>query len=292
MQSMNTGPSAGNESALWMQDLVNGLAGMTYKVKHCVHCEASPFQKIEVFETYTFGRILMLAGAVVLTEHDEYIYNEMIAHPALLMHPRPAHVCVIGGGDGGATREVLKHPTVESVTIVEIDELVVHTTRNHFPALATAFDDERTHLVIEDGRRYLEKTQEQFDIIIVDSYDPGGPVQSIISEPFFPLVSDRLGEGGIAVFQSDSPLLRAEHIRHTLRSVSPLFGQFKPYLCAMPSFPEGLCSFVVASKPSGGLETFAQERYLTIAEACRYYNQEVHAGAFLLPRGVRDIVSA
>jgi len=291
MDGMMGAPSAGNESALWLQDLVNGLAGMSYKVKHCVYCEASPFQKIEVFETYAFGRILVLAGNVVLTEHDEYIYSEMIAHPAMLMHAKPVRVCIIGGGDGGAAREVLKHESVESVTIAEIDELVVRTAQTHFPWLAQAFDDDRVQTKIEDGRRYLEKTNESFDVIIVDSYDPGGPVQSIMSEPFFPLVGERLRDGGIAVFQSDSPLLRPERIRHTLRSVSPLFAQFKPYTCAIPSFPEGLCSFVAVSKGRGGLDGFAEERYSAIAKSSRYYNREVHAGAFLLPQSVREVVS-
>ncbi|MBD3240616.1 MAG: hypothetical protein GF331_08540, partial [Chitinivibrionales bacterium] len=175
------------DSSIWIKNLVNGLSGMTFKVKHAVFCDASPFQKVEVFDTYGFGHILMLAGNVVVTEKDEHVYSEMIAHPALLMHRKPKRVCVIGGGDGGAAREVLKHACVESVTVVEIDELVTKTVSEHFASLRTGLVDSRTHVVFEDGCRYLEKSPDTFDVIIVDSYDPGGPVQSITSEPFYPL---------------------------------------------------------------------------------------------------------
>jgi len=287
---MNTPVSSetGGGSELWLHNLVNGLSGMTFKARHCVYCEASAFQKIEVFDTYGFGRVLVLGGCVVLAERDEFIYHEMMVHPAMLMHSRPGRVCIIGGGDGGALREVLKHEQVESVTVVDIDGLVVQAAKNHFPTLRGGFGDPRAQVVIEDGGRFLEKSSDAYDVIVVDSYDPGGPVQSISSEPFFGLVSERLASDGVAVFQTDSPLLRSDYIRHTMRSVSPCFAQQKPYICTVPSFPEGLCSFVVATKTHGALENFAEERYASIAGLCRCYNREVHTGAFLLPRHVRD----
>ncbi len=288
MNNALSGQPPACDSSIWIQNLVNGLCGMTYKVKHAVFCDASPFQKVEVFDTYGFGRILMLAGNVVVTEKDEHIYSEMIAHPALLMHPCPTRVCVIGGGDGGAAREVLRHRCVESLTVVEIDELVTRTVAEHFPSMQTGLADPRTDVVFEDGCRYLEKHGETFDVIIVDSYDPGGPVQSITSEPFYPLVHERLADGGIAVFQTDSPTLRSEAIRATMRNVTALLAEQHAYLCAIPSFPGGLCSFVVAAKETGVRERFDEKRYEEVAGACRYYNREVHAGAFLLPRVVRD----
>jgi spermidine synthase len=283
-----TGRETGSDSSLWIQNLVNGLAGMMFKVKHSVFCDASPFQKVEVLDTYGFGRVLLLGGSVVLTEKDEFIYNEMIVHPAMLMHSRPRRVCIIGGGDGGALREVLKHDLVESVTVVEIDALVVQTVKNHFPSMKSGFADTRAQVVNEDGRRFLEKSGETYDVIIVDTYDPGGPVQSITSEPFFRLVNDHLASDGVAVFQTDSPTLRSDYIRHTMRNVSPIFAQQKPYVCTVPSFPEGLCSFLIASKTRDGLNNFAEERYTSIAGLCRCYNREVHTGAFLLPRFVRN----
>jgi spermidine synthase len=276
------------DSSIWIQCLDNGLSGTTYKVKHAVTCEASPFQKIEVFDTYAFGRILMLAGSVVLTEKDEFIYNEMITHPAMLIHPDPARVCVIGGGDGRAAREALKHDAVKSLTVVEIDELVVKVIRKHFPSMRTAFSDRRTSVVIADGNRFLAKTKEKFDVIIVDSYDPGGPVQSITSEPFFPLVAKRLSPGGIAVFQADSPTLRSDLARHTLRNASAAFAQHRPYVCAIPSFPEGLCCFVIASTAADGLERFVEKRYEAVAPQCRCYTREFLSGAYALPKYVAE----
>lgn len=290
MNNAVSGQPPACDSSIWIQNLVNGLCGMTFKVKHAVFCDASPFQKVEVFDTYGFGRILMLAGNVVVTERDEHIYSEMIAHPALLMHPCPKRVCVIGGGDGGAAREALKHRCVESVTVVEIDELVTRTVSEHFPALRTGLADPRTSVVFEDGCRYLENARDTFDVIIVDSYDPGGPVQSITSEPFYPLVHERLANDGIAVFQTDSPTLRGEALRAAVCNASALFAESHVYLCSIPSFPEGICSFVVAGVKAGVLEGFDEKRYEHIAEKCRYYNREVHTGAFLLPRVVRDTV--
>jgi len=280
--------SLGTDSSIWIQCLENGLSGMTYKVKHAVACEASPFQKIEVFDTYAFGRILMLAGSVVVTEKDEFIYNEMISHPALLMHPDPAKVCVIGGGDGGAAREALKHDAVKSLTVVEIDELVIKTIRKHFPSMRSAFADERTKVVIEDGNRYLTKTKDKYDVIIVDSYDPGGPVQSITSEPFFPLVAKRLAPGGIAVFLADSPTLRPDLARHTLRNASAAFAQHRSYVCAIPSFPDELCCFVIASNEADGLDRYDKKRDTAVAPKCRCYSREFLTGSFMLPKHVAE----
>lgn len=283
--------SSTNESSLWIHSYVDGLAGISIKARHALMCEASPFQKVEVFDTYRFGRILMLAGTIVLTQRDEFIYHEMMVHPAMLMLPRLSRVCIIGGGDGGALREVLKHEAVERVTVVEIDELVIKAVREHFPSLAEGFDDTRTELVIDDGHGYLKGTEQRFDCIIVDSYDPGGPVQSLTTEDFYHLVYQRLTNDGIAVFQTDSPALNSEYIRHTIRNVSPLFAQIRPYLCTVPSFPEATCSFLACARKEGGLDAFHAERLAQAGESCRYYNEETHRGACALPRHIKEIVS-
>jgi spermidine synthase len=280
-----------SDSSIWINNLVNGLAGMSFKVKHSVFCEASPFQKVEVFDTYGYGRILMLAGSVVLTERDEFIYHEMITHPAMLMHAAPRRVCVIGGGDGGVAREVLKHDCVESVTVVEIDELVVKAARKHLPSLGESFDDPRTRVAIEDGCRYLEKNSESFDVILVDSYDPGGPVQSITSPPFYSLVAKRLGPKGIAVFQTDSPTLRSEYARAAIRELAREFAESRVYVCTIPSFPEGLCSFGLGVRDAVSLSHFDEKRCAKVADQCRCFSHEAHQGAFLLPKHVRDALS-
>jgi spermidine synthase len=284
--------STTNESSLWIHSYVDGLAGISIKARHALLCEASPFQKVEVFDTYRFGRVLMLAGTIVLTETDEFIYHETMVHPAMLMAPQPSRVCIIGGGDGGALREVLKYGAVQQVTVVEIDKLVVKAVREHFPSLAQGFGDTRTELVIDDGHGYLTTTQQRFDTIIVDSYDPGGPVQSLTTEDFYHLVDQRLTDQGVAVFQTDSPTLNPECIRHTIRNVSALFAEIRPCICTVPSFPEATCSFLVCAKTRGGLDTFHAQRLAEIGENCRYYNEETHRGAFALPRYIKETVGS
>ena len=286
MNQMINYPS-GVGTSLWIYNLVHGLAGTTIKVKHTVYCTSSAFQKIEVFDTYRYGQILCLAGSVVLTERDSDVYHEMMVHPALLSHPEPKKVCIIGGGDGGCLKEVLKHDCVESVTIVDIDIAVKETVERYFPELAKGFGDPRVSVAIEDGYQFLKTTDAGFDVIIVDSYDPGGPVQSLETADFHHIVAKRLDNDGLAVFQTDSPIVRPDYLRQTLSLISPLFETAKPYICSFSSFPEGICSFVLCSREKSSLDRFDEERYAAIADTCSYYNQDIHQGAFLLPQYIK-----
>jgi spermidine synthase len=278
-------------TSLWLQNLVHGLAGITIKVKHTMFSASSPFQKIEVFDTYRYGMVLCLGGSIVLTEHDGDVYHEMIVHPAMLCHKKPARVCIIGGGDGGCLREVLKHATVESVVIVEIDKMVKDTVQKHFKALARGFDDKRVKVVIDDGYNYLKDTNGKFDVIVVDSYDPGGPVQSLETADFHHVLAQRLESDGLAVFQTDSPIVRPDFLRQTISLISPQFSQYKPYICSISSFPEGICSFLLCGREKGALDRFDKERYATFGKTCSHYNADIHVGAFLLPQYLKKKVS-
>jgi spermidine synthase len=283
---VNTYPAAGGnspESVLWIQNLVDGLAGFTLKAKSAVFCDASPFQKIEVFDTYAFGRVLLLGGSIVMTERDEYIYNEMISHPALVSHPAPRSVCIVGGGDGGSLREVLKHECIQEVTVVEIDAHVTETVKRHFSSLADGFDDPRVELVFDDGYNWLNNNEKRFDVIVVDSYDPAGPVQSLETDDFLELVRNRLNDNGLAVFQTGSPVIRAEHIRRSMRRLATLFASASPYICTIPSFPLSVCGFLLCTTGQAG-EAADTDRQKRVREQCRYYCESVHQGAFLLPR--------
>jgi spermidine synthase len=286
---METLPTIGSQScsSLWINNFVDGLSGISIRAKRAVMSDASPFQKIEVFDTYGFGRILCLADIVVLTERDEFIYHESIVHPAMMMHAAPSRVCIIGGGDGGCVREVLKYREVKVATVVEIDKLVKETAVKYLPSVATGFGDQRVKTVFADGCSFLETTSDLFDVIIVDSFDPGGPVQSLETVGFFRLVSSHLDKGGIAVFQTDSPTLKSDALRKTLTGISSFFGAYDTYICSLPSFPEGICSFCVCASDEKQLESFNAERFAAIATSCRYYNPEIHKGAFLLPEYIR-----
>jgi spermidine synthase len=276
---------------MWFENLVNGLAGITIRAKHSLYYGSSPFQKIEIFQTYAFGKVLVLADNIVLTERDEYIYHESIVHPAMNLHASPKRVCIIGAGDGGCLREVLKYKEVESVLAVEIDKMVKDSVTKHYPQLAAGFSDPRTKAVYAEGFAFLEKTKDLFDVIIVDSYDPGGPVQSLETAGFYKKVHDRLDKGGIAVFQTDSPTIRSEFLRSTVVTISSLFSSYRPYLCSLPSFPEGICSFVLAAKDAMPLDTFNDKRYASVSSRCMYYNPDIHKGAFLLPEYIHRIVA-
>jgi len=289
MNKMSSNP-AGVGTSLWLNNLVHGLAGVTIKVKHSVFSASSRFQKIEVFDTYRYGMVLCLGGSVVLTEHDGDTYHEMIVHPALLCHKKPRSICIIGGGDGGCLTQALKHGTVESIVIVEIDKLVRETVQKHFPSLAGGFSDKRVSVVIDDGYNFLKTTDKAFDVIIADSYDPGGPVQSLETADFHHVVAKRLNSDGIAVIQTDSPVVRPDFLRQTLSLISPLFAQAKPYVCSFSSFPEGVCSFVLCGRKEKSLDRFDEQRAATIAESCVYYNADIHQAAFLLPQYLKKIV--
>jgi spermidine synthase len=232
----------------------------------------------------------MLADNIVLTERDEYIFHEAIVHPAMNLHANPARICIIGGGDGGCLREVLKYKEVESVRVVEIDKQVKDAVVKHYPQLAAGFSDPRAKTVFAEGCSFLEKTKDTFDVIIVDSYDPGGPVQSLETTGFYKLVHQRLDKGGIAVFQTDSPTIRSEYLRSTVSTISSLFTTYKPYICTIPSFPEGICSFVISAKEGVALDTFNDKRYASVSSECSYYNPDIHRGSFLLPEYIKKIV--
>ena len=280
----------GSGSSVWIQNLVHGLSGLTIRAKNSVFCDSSPFQKIEVFDTYSFGMILCLGGSVVLTELDSDTYHEMIVHPAMMMHKKPERICIIGGGDGGCLKEVLKYDTVKEVVIVEIDSMVKDTIDAYFPNLAPGFQDNRTEVVIDDGYNYLKSNESVFDVIIVDSFDPEGPVQSLETADFHRIVSMRLGEDGIVIFQTDSPTVKKEYLRKTVRSVSPFFAKRKAYYCSIRSFPEGMCSFLACAQKEEIFQNFEKDRYKAIAGKCTYYNDEIHVGAFLLPQFMRKLI--
>ncbi|MDR0305857.1 MAG: polyamine aminopropyltransferase [Chitinispirillales bacterium] len=279
-----------SETSLWLQNLVYGQSGLLIKAKQSVFCGSSPFQKVEVFDTYSFGLVLCLGGTVVLTERDYEPYHEMIVHPAMMTQADPQNICIIGGGDGGCLREVLKYPSVKRVIVVEIDSLVKETVENYIPAFATGFSDPRTEVVINDGYEYLKEAKQKFDLIVVDSYDPGGPVRSLETADFFNNAAAALTPQGIAVLQTDSPVIKADMIRQIITDTSASFKLRRSYICYLRTFPAGICSFLMVCNEEGSLDGFNSELYEQIAETCAYYNKEIHTGAFCLPENIRKVL--
>lgn len=207
---------------LWVTEFHKD-AGMTFKVEKTLFAGESRFQKVDIVRTVTHGAILLNDGRMMLSEKDEFIYHEMIAHVPLFVHPLPKRVLVIGGGDGGTVREVLRHKSIERVVMVEIDELVVNACRKHIPSVSCALDDPRLELRIEDGVRYVSDTKETFDVVLIDSTDPVGPAEPLFNKAFYKNVASLLGSGGIMVSQSESPFYDYEIQKSMLMNQRPFF---------------------------------------------------------------------
>jgi spermidine synthase len=287
--STDLNADGGSTSSIWLENLVDGLSGIRMKAKHSVHFEASPFQKIEVFDTYAFGRVLLMGGTIVYTQSDGHIYNEMLTHPALFSHNAPREICIIGGGDGGCLSEALKHVSIKKITIVEIDNQVTSVVNRFFPELSAGLKDKRVQMFFEDGYAWLSQAKSKYDVIVVDSFDPGGPVQSLETANFFEVVRKSLKPGGLAVLHTDAPHLNREKIHRTMRDLSVHFAWCRPYTATIPSFPLGTCSFVLCGTGKAESHTGPRAKMENVSRQCRYFNADIFSGAFCLPKSVGEI---
>ena len=270
----------------WFAEAPRGGFQQAFAVRAELYRGASRYQEILVLDTEPFGRTLVLDGAVQTTERDEYVYHEMLAHPALCTHPEPRRVLVIGGGDGGCLRRVLEHP-VDLAVQVEIDRDVVEVSQRYLPTIAAgAYADARARLLIADGVQYLTEGDERFDIILVDSTDPVGPAAALFAEPFYRAARRALGDRGVLVTQSGSPLLMAEELRATVAGLRAVFPIVRPYLANVPSYPGVLWSFCAASVASDPLAVgpgAVAARLAASGIVTHYYTPELHRAAFALP---------
>lgn len=256
----------------------------------------SDYQRVEVYDTDEYGPMLALDGAIMCTRQDEYAYHEMIAHVPMLRHPAARRVLVIGGGDGGTVRELLRHEGLEEVVLVEIDALVIEASRKHLPFLSESLDDPRLSIHIADGKAYVqEAAEEAFDLVIVDSNDPVGPSKGLFDEAFYRHAYRILKPEGILITQSESPRFNSVVFRDVYRCLGGIFGppQVHCYLSFIPTYPTGMWSFSFSSKgarhPVQGLD---QERSnaFSAREGLRYYNAAIHQAAFALPPFVQEML--
>ncbi len=251
-------------------------------------------QRLRVIENATFGRVLTLDDVVQTTEGDEFIYHEMMAHVPVLAHGAARRVLIIGGGDGGMAREVLRHPSIEHVTMVEIDAGVVEFSKQYLPSLsAGAFEDARLNLVIADGAAFVRESAESFDVIIADSTDPVGPGEVLFTDSFYGHVKRRLATGGIFVTQNGVPFLQGDELKGTMRAFRALYRDATCYLATIPTYAGGPMAF------GWGTDGAARQVELTVLEtrfaaagiATRYYTPEVHKAAFALPGYVKVLMA-
>ncbi len=270
-----------------------GGTAFSLRVRAKLHEERSAFQSIEVWETETFGRLMVIDGCVMLTDRDNFLYHEMMSHPALLTHDDPRRVVVIGGGDCGTLREVLRHPGVERATQVEIDERVTRVAEDFFPRLCESNDDPRAELRFEDGLAYMKGAEPaSVDVVIVDSTDPVGPAEGLFQEPFYRDCLRALGEGGVLVQQSESPLLHLDSIiaplHRAMRAAG--FADTRTLHFPQPVYPSGWWSATLARK-GRDLDGFREADARALPFATRYYSAEVHRASLALPPFVERLLS-
>lgn len=270
-------------SDLWITEKVEDEVALSFKVTKTLFSGKSEFQSVDVVETAGHGRMLLNDGLVMLTERDEFVYHDMISHTPLFVHPNPKKVLIIGGGDGGTAREVLRHKNVEKVVMVEIDKMVVDACVEHIPQTASELSDKRLQLIIDDGLKFVNETKEKFDVVIVDSTDPVGPAQPLFGDGFYRDIFNCLSDEGIVVSQGESPWYH-QTMQQKLASILAKFFPIVRF-CNFHnlSYPGGLWSFSFASKKYHPLRDFSECKVAESQMDFQYYNAEIHKGAFALP---------
>ena len=255
-----------------------------YRIKKILKEMQTEFQHLVLVDSYEYGKMLLLDGVVQTTEKDEFIYHEMMTHVPLFSHSDPKNVLIVGGGDGGILREVLKHDVVEKITLVEIDPLVIDFCKEHLPLISDgAFDDKRTDLIIADGAVYLENTSNQYDIVIVDSPDPIGPAQILFSKSFYSSVAKAMKPGAIMVRQTGSVHMQAEEQNQAYGLLKDIFNQTAFYVYTVPTYVGGLFSTIFCScniDPKMVDSETIEKKFDHNKFRTRYYTPHIHVGAF------------
>jgi spermidine synthase len=265
------------------EDQAPGLR-ISCQVDRVLHEERTPFQHLAVLETRAFGRMLVLDNIIQTTEKDEFVYHEMIAHVPLCSHPSPRRVLIIGGGDGGTMREVLRHP-VEEVHLVEIDQRVVEAARNFLPTLSAGMDDPRGRVIIVDGLQHVKEYKDYYDLVIVDSTDPIGPAVGLFSVDFYRDVHNALRADGMVVAQTESPFFNAELVPKIVARIRANFPLTRLYLGVVPTYPGGMWTFTAGSKRHDPAEPVRG-----VTGELRYYSSAVHRASFVLPPYVHELL--
>jgi spermidine synthase len=244
-------------------------------------------QDIMVFDSATYGRVLILDGVIQLTERDEFAYQEMIAHLPMFAHPNPQNVLIVGGGDGGVLREVCRHKGVKRVVMCEIDQRVVEVSKQFFgTTMATAYSDPRATVHYMDAAVYMKDHKNEFDVIIVDSSDPVGPAETLYTSAFYQDMYGALREGGVVCTQGECQYLHLELIRKVMEDAKALYPVVDYAYSCVPTYPDGQIGYIIATKAKGGdvLRTPKRPVPEDMRQSLRYYNEQIHEAAFVLPQ--------
>lgn len=277
---------------LWFTEMHTPNVRFSIKADLQIYSGQSDFQRIDIFESEEFGRFLTLDGYMMLTEKDEFIYHEMITHVPMAVHPRAKNVLIIGGGDGGVIRELARYPEVESIDLVEIDELVVEVCKKYLPKTACGFSDPRVHTYFEDGLKYIRSCVNEYDLIIVDSTDPFGPGEGLFTKEFYGNCYKALRDDGILVNQHESPFYDgdASAMQRAHKRIIESFPISKVYQAHIPTYPSGHWLFGFASKKYHPIKDLNADKWNARGLKTQYYNTRLHAGSFALPSYVEEML--
>ncbi len=268
----------------WFSEICDMWPGMALSIEiECVlFSKKTRFQQIDLFQTKSHGKMLVLDGIIQLTEADEFAYHEMMAHVPLFAHPDPTNVLVIGGGDGGVLREVGKHKCIESIDFCEIDEEIIKLSKEFLPQIACGFNDPRISIHIEDGSQFIERRKNKYDVIIVDSSDPIGPGEKLFEKTFYQGLKNALQENGIIATQGESFFIHKEYVKKLVRITKQLFPVQAYSYMTVPTYPGGHIGICLASlgpelkQPIRSIQKNFQEKL-------KYYSPEIHHASFVLP---------
>ena len=277
---------------LWFSEAHSPDVKLSIRVDKQLYSGQSEFQRIDVFHSPEFGRFLTLDGYMMLTEKDEFIYHEMITHPAMAVHPHVRDVLVIGAGDGGVIRELCRYDDVEHIDMVEIDPQVVEVCREYLPKTTCSLDDPRVSIHYEDGLKFIRRKVDCYDLIIVDSTDPFGPGEGLFTKEFYGSCYNALREDGIMVNQHESPFYAADAaaMQRAHKRIVECFPISRVYQAHIPTYPSGHWLFGFASKKYHPVTDFNPTAWTLLGLSTRYYNAKLHRSAFSLPTYVEELL--
>lgn len=277
---------------IWFSELHTDNVKLSIRLEKQLFSGESEYQRIDVFDSEEFGKFISLDGEIVFSEKDEFIYDEMVTHVPMAVHPHVQKVLIIGGGDGGVAKELLQYPSVERIDVVETDEMFVDVCRRFFPEVACALDDERVDVHYDDGLRFLRSKKEEYDLIINDSTDPFGHTEGLFTKEFYGSCYKALTEDGIMVYQHGSPFYDEDELacRSMHRKAYRSFPISRVYQAHIPTCPSGYWLFGFASKKYHPIKDFKPKEWNDLNIETWYYTTHLHMGAFMLPKYVEDLL--
>ncbi|WP_178625377.1 polyamine aminopropyltransferase [Frisingicoccus sp.] len=277
---------------IWYSDEHTDNVKLSFRIDRQLFSASSEFQRIDVMESVDMGKILAVDGDLMLTEKDEFIYHEMITHVPMAVHPDVKKVLVIGGGDGGVVRELIKYDTVELIDVVEMDQLLVEVCRKYLPEIAGSLNDSRVTIYNEDGLRFIRSKTDAYDLIIIDSPNPFGPGEGLFTKEFYGNCYNALHDDGIMINQNESPFYEEEafQCQRMHKRILETFPICKVYQAHIPSYPSGHWLFGFASKKYHPLNDLNGVAWKLKEISTRYYEPRLHAGVFALPVYVEELL--